>query len=139
MLRLPRLQFGILFAERLGSFWSRIYVLFIASFLIYGGMVHLGNIAGLTGTPWLETPLLWRALDLVLLFFNLLTAWGLWRLVPWSVISLVLGLLTLQWIPYTLFREYFVASSADIATLNSLIITEMVLVGILLGLLWAKK
>ncbi len=37
--------------------WTAVYTKIIAIALLYGATVHVGNIYGLTGTPWLNTPL----------------------------------------------------------------------------------
>ena len=54
--------------------WTAIYIKVIAIALLYGATVHVGNILGLTGIPWLATPLLWRSLDITLLIFDIVTA-----------------------------------------------------------------
>ncbi|MEL7054086.1 MAG: hypothetical protein AAFV85_03045 [Cyanobacteria bacterium J06634_6] len=50
-----------------------------------GATVHISNIAGLSGTPWLATPLLWRCMDIALLVFDLVAAVSLWKGLGWSV------------------------------------------------------
>ena len=84
--------------------WTAIYTKVIAIALLYGATVHVGNILGLTGTPWLDTPLLWRLLDLILLIFDLVTAIALWRGFAWSIWLLFGGIFLLQILPYTLLR-----------------------------------
>ena len=54
--------------------WTAIYTKIIALALLYGATVHVSNIFGLTGTSWLDTPLLWRSLDIILLIFDIVTA-----------------------------------------------------------------
>lgn len=54
--------------------WTAIYTKIMAIALLYGATAHISNILGLTGTPWLATPLLWRSLDIILLIFNIVTA-----------------------------------------------------------------
>ena len=58
------------------------YVRLLAVVLLYGAAVHVGNMLGLTGTPWLQTPRLHRAMDVVLLVFDLVVAAGLWMKRP---------------------------------------------------------
>ena len=119
--------------------WTYWYVRLIAIALLYGATVHIGNILGFTGTPWGETPLLWRSLDIILLVFNIVTAIGLWWHRFWSVPLLVIGIVILQWLPYTIWRSQFVLKPEDTQALNGLIGTEAILL-ILLGLLlWQKK
>ena len=119
--------------------WTGIYAKFLALVLLYGATVHIGNMAGLTGTPWLETPLLWRGMDVALLSFDVITAIALWRGFAWSVWLLFGGLFLLQLLPYTLFRSAFILKPEDAQILNGLLGTEALLLGILGLLLWLKK
>ena len=119
--------------------WSCIYAKFLALVLVYGATVHIGNIAGLTGTPWLSTPLLWRSLDITLLIFDVVTAVGLWRGRGWAVWSVFGGIALLQVVPYTLLRSQFILKPEDAQTLNGLLGTEGVLLAIFALLLWLKK
>ena len=98
--------------------WTAIYTKVIAIALLYGATVHVGNILGLTGTPWLDTPLLWRLLDLILLIFDLVTAIALWRGFAWSIWLLFGGIFLLQILPYTLLRSHFILKPEDTQVLN---------------------
>ena len=119
--------------------WTAIYTKVIAIALLYGATVHVGNILGLTGTPWLDTPLLWRLLDLILLIFDLVTAIALWRGFAWSIWLLFGGIFLLQILPYTLLRSHFILKPEDTQVLNSLLGTEILLLGVLVLLLWLRK
>ena len=119
--------------------WTAIYGKFMAIVLLYGATVHIGNIFGLTGTPWLTTPLLWRSLDLLLLVFDVMTAIGLWLGTVWSVWLLFSGIFLLQFLPYTLLRGQFILKPEDAQTLNGLLGTEALLLGVFVILLWLKK
>lgn len=57
----------------------------MALVLLDGATVHVGNMAGLTGTPWMSTPLLWCGMDVTLLLFDVTAAIALWRGLAWSV------------------------------------------------------
>ncbi|MBE9041676.1 hypothetical protein IQ235_12885 [Oscillatoriales cyanobacterium LEGE 11467] len=46
--------------------WSSTYAKLMAIALVYGATVHISNILGLTGTPWQSTPLLWQAMDVMM-------------------------------------------------------------------------
>lgn len=81
-----------------------IYTKIIAIALLYGATVHLGNTIGLTGTPLLSTPRLWRLMDILLLIFGVITAIALWWGLVWSIWLLFRGILLLQVVPYTLLR-----------------------------------
>ena len=119
--------------------FTPIYLRLLACVLLYGGFVHLGNILGWSGTPWLETPLLWRILDILLLVFNFGVAIALFFKVPIAVIILVVGLILFQFIPYTFFRTYLIAQPEDAATLNGLLGTEGLLLLVLFLLIYFKK
>ncbi|MDB9526805.1 hypothetical protein PN498_12465 [Oscillatoria sp. CS-180] len=119
--------------------WTSRYAKLLALVLFYGATVHIGNMAGLTGNPWLSTPLLWRAMDVVLLLFNALTAIGLWRGTVWSVWTLLGGMTLLQFLPYTLLRSHFILNPEDAQTLNGLLITEALLLGVFGLLIWLRK
>ena len=118
---------------------TAIYIKVIAIALFYGATVHVGNILGLTGTPWLATPLLWRVLDITLLIFDIVTVIALWRGVAWSIWLLFGGILLLQILPYTLLRSHFILKPEDTLMLNGLLGTEVLLLSILILLLWLKK
>ncbi|MEM9218775.1 MAG: hypothetical protein AAGD25_31095 [Cyanobacteria bacterium P01_F01_bin.150] len=85
--------------------WAARYAKFLSLVLLYGATVHIGNMAGLSGTPWLSTPLLWRGMDVVLLIFDGVGAIALWRGLSWSVWLTFGGIILLQFIPYTLLRS----------------------------------
>ena len=119
--------------------WTAIYTKVIAIALLYGATVHVGNILGLTGTPWLATPLLWRSLDIILLIFDIVTAISLWRGLAWSVWLLFGGILLLQIVPYTLLRSHFIFKPEDSQILNGLLGTEILFLSILILLLLLRK
>ena len=126
-------------AEALAQPWTGIYVRVVACVLVYGALMHVSNMLGLSGTPWQEQPALWRVMDVVLLVFNVVTAVGLWLRQPWAVVCLVAGLVLLQFVPYTIFREHFVRVPADAATLNGLLGTEALLLAILVALVLLQR
>lgn len=119
--------------------WTAAYAKGIALILAYGAIIHMGNMAGLTGIPWLSTPLLWRGMDLALLTFNIVTAIALWRGLSWSVWLVFGGILLLQFVPYTLFRSQFVLKPEDAQTLSGLLGTEGLLLAVFAVMLWPKK
>ncbi|MGK7941909.1 MAG: hypothetical protein AB4062_17500 [Crocosphaera sp.] len=121
------------------QYWTRIYLRFLSICLIYGALVHLSNIFGLGEVPWLETPFHWRLMDIILLIFDILLAIGLWSPYFKAVIAFFVGIFTLQIIPYTVFRQFFISSPEDVNTLNGLLGTEFILITILIILIIAKK
>lgn len=125
--------------EALQKKWTSAYAKLLAVALSYGAAVHIGNMAGLTGKPWWSTPLLWRAMDVVLLAFNAIAAIGLWRRAFWSVGFVFGGIVLLQFIPYTLFRSQFALTVADARALNGLLLSESLLLGIFAILIWLRR
>ncbi len=119
--------------------WTSIYAKIMAAVLLYGATVHIGNMAGLTGTPWLKTPLLWRCMDVALLIFDLTAAIALWRGLGWSVWLVFSGIILLQFVPYTLLRSHFILKPEDAQVLNGLMGTEALLLTLFAVLLWLKK
>ncbi|WP_446375884.1 hypothetical protein [Coleofasciculus sp. D1-CHI-01] len=119
--------------------WTARYAKFLALILLYGATVHISNIAGLTGTPWLSTPLLWRVMDITLLLFDVVTAIALWCGLAWSVWLVFGGITLLQFLPYTLLRSHFILKPEDAQTLNGLLETEALLLMVFALLLCLKK
>lgn len=119
--------------------WVGRYAKLVAIVLLYGAMVHISNIAGFTGTPWLSTPLLWRCMDIALLIFNITAAVALWRELFWSVWFVFGGLVLLQFVPYVFLRSHFILKPDDAQTLNGLLGMETILLAIFFVLLWMKK
>jgi hypothetical protein len=119
--------------------WTARYAKFLSLVLLYGATVHIGNIAGLTGTPWLSTPLLWRSMDIALLIFDSVTAIALWRGLSWSVWLVFSGIILLQVVPYTLLRSQFILKPEDAQTLNGLLGTEALILAVFALLLGLKK
>ncbi|MEO1396406.1 MAG: hypothetical protein AAFV90_26230 [Cyanobacteria bacterium J06634_5] len=119
--------------------WTARYAKLMAVVLAYGATVHLGNMAGLTGTPWLSTPLLWRCMDVALLIFDVVAAVSLWQGLSWCVWFVFGGIILLQFVPYTLLRSHFILKPEDAQTLNGLLGTEALLLIIFAILLWSEK
>ena len=119
--------------------WTARYARFLALVLGYGALIHIGNIAGWSGRSWLETPLLWRVLDCVLLAFDLGVGIGLWLQRTWAIAAFILGIVFLQLVPYTIFRDRFATTPEELATLNGLVGTLAILLGVLFLLVSFKK
>jgi hypothetical protein len=126
-------------SEALQQTWTRVYVRFLALVLAFGGMVHVGNMLGLNGVSWRESALHLRVMDVVLLAFNVIVGLGLWFRLPWALVAFVGGIITLQIVPYTLFRRYFIQRPEDAGTLTGLVVTVILLLGILVALVAVKK
>ncbi|MGK7885367.1 MAG: hypothetical protein AB4057_12180 [Crocosphaera sp.] len=125
--------------ESFPQYWTGIFLRFLSICLIYGALVHCSNILSLGEVSWLETPLLWRVMDIILLIFDVIVAISLWFHSFSGMIAFFVGIILLQIIPYTLFSQYFITKPEDIETLNGLVGTEIVLMTILLILIVAKK
>ena len=118
---------------------TSLYLRFLSLVLLYGASVHVANIVGWGDLSWLETPLLWRVMDILLLGFDVAVAIGLWQRRLWAAIAFPCGLVVLQLIPYTVWRSQFVQSAADAKVLNSLLGSEVVLIAVLMLLLGFKR
>lgn len=121
------------------QYWTGIYLRFLSLCLLYGAFIHLGNIFGLGEVPWLETPIYWRLMDIILLVFNVIVSVSLWLKTIGGMIAFTVGIVLFQIIPYTLFRQFFIVNPQDGNTLNGLIGTEITLIILLAILIISKK
>ena len=128
-----------LIEQSLKKTWTGWYVRFLAVLLAYGALMHIGNILGWSGRTWIETPIHWRVMDVVLLGFNVVVGVGLWLRAPWAVVAFALGILAFQLIPYTIFRQYFGETPEQLSTLNGLVVTWIVLLAVLALLVVPKR
>ena len=119
--------------------WTTLYLRILGCILLYGGFVHIGNIAGWNGTPWEEFPYLWRFMDIILLIFDISVATGLFIKSPTAIVAVVVGLGLFQFVPYTFFRSHFVTKPEDNAILNGMLGMEATLLLILFLLIYFKK
>ena len=119
--------------------WTGIYLRVLAAVLAYGASVHAGNMLGVGHGPWGEMPVHWRVMDVILLVFNVTVAYGLWMKQPWAVLAFVGGVVLLQIVPYTVFRQHFVQTAGDTQTLNGLIGMHLILLAVLAGLVVSRK
>ena len=108
-----------------------IYLRILALILLFGAWTHIASIFGRGETPWREMPLSWRLMDVVLLIFNLVAAFGLWQKTIWGIILFLAGIILLQFIPYTIFIGHFAKTNDDRKTLRQLLGTHTVLISIL--------
>ena len=119
--------------------WTGIYLRFLACVLALGAVAHIGNMAGWSGIRWTDTPALWRTMDVVLLLFNVVVGVALWLRQPWSIAAYVAGIVALQLVPYTLFRSHFFQTPEQELALNSLVVTHLILMALLVVLIVARK
>jgi len=116
-----------------------IYLKIVAVFLLLGASSHLASIMSVYGTSWVARPLQFRVADMVLLPYNLVVAWGLWRTRFWGVVGLVAGIFLLQAIPILFFTEFFATNARERTTLYGLLAVDATMLGILFVLLPRKK
>ena len=119
--------------QALQSTFTVVFVRCLAVVLALGATVHVANILGFGERPWSQMPPLWRTMDVVLLVFNVVAGIGLWLKAPWGIITFVAGIVTLQLIPYTLFRSHFIETPQHAATLNGMVIFWIVVLAVLVG------
>ncbi|MDX1514468.1 MAG: hypothetical protein R3174_12080 [Gammaproteobacteria bacterium] len=119
--------------------WTSVYVRILAIVLACGALAHLANMLGLSGASWSQSPAAWRLMDVTLLLFNLTVGAGLWWRRVWAVVALVAGMFSLQLVPYTVFRAHFAVTPEHAQTLDALLATEGLLIGILVLLIALKK
>jgi hypothetical protein len=75
----------------------------------------------------------------VVLAFNVVVGLGLWFRRPWAVAGFVLGIVFLQVVPYTIFRQHFIQRPEDAGTLTGLVGTVVVLLAVLIVLIVMRK
>ena len=119
--------------------WLVVYLRVLAVFLVLGAMVHLGSILGVGGTPWMTRPIQFRIADPLLLAFNLVVGWGLWRKSLWAVVAWIVGVVFLQLLPITFFMDAFASDAAHRRALQGLLATNVVVLGIFFLLLFRKR
>jgi hypothetical protein len=111
---------------------SRSVFWIVAAFYAYGALIHLLNMASLTGFSWPEAPLKWQALDVVYLLLDIVVAIGLVRGARVGIIAFFCAALS-QIALYTVFRDWildvpaaFRRSAEDVAYLDGLVAFHVV-------------
>ena len=86
---------------------ASIIIWIVALFYLYGAVVHVFNILGLSGFDWKAAPLKWQVLDIVYLVIDLLVVAGL--ILGWKVGFAAFYVAAIsQIILYTVFREWII-------------------------------
>jgi len=116
-----------------------IYLKVVAFFVFLAVFSHLASILGLVGGPWAAKPWYFRVADVVLLFANLVVAWGLWRTRVWGVVAWVVAVVFLQAIPMLLLLWLTAPDPRLRATWYSMLTIHAVLLGAFLLLLPRSK
>ncbi len=91
---------------------SRTVVCAIAVCYAYGGLVHLANIAGMSGYSWASAPLKWQLLDSAYLGLDVAAVIGLVRRARWGLAAFFIAALS-QIILYTLGADWVMAVPAE--------------------------
>ncbi len=111
---------------------SRLVFYTVAAFYAYGALVHILNMASLTGFAWPAAPLKWQVLDIVYLVLDVTVVAGLLR-GAWVGIAAFYCAALSQIALYTLFRgwvldvpEPFQRSGDDLAYLDGLVTFHVV-------------
>ncbi len=128
----------VYFKQLIEYFWVGIYLRILAIAVAYGGLVHVSNILGLGGTPWLETPITWRIGDVIYGLLDVITAIGLWQQTVWGIICF-LSAIASQFLIYTVFIDRFAFTTEQRQTIYGLLGTEAILVILLILLFVAAK
>lgn len=87
-----------------------IYLKVLAVILLYGGLVHVGNLLGYSPMPYSEMPpstrAAWQNGDVVFAILNFVAVIGLWRGKSWGI-GVWLLMVVAQLIMYTLLTHIF--------------------------------
>lgn len=77
----------------------------LAAAYAYGAVVHVANIAGLSGFDWTEAPLKWQVLDVLYLVLDVIVVCGLMFQPRTGLIAFAVAAIS-QIFLYTVFREW---------------------------------
>ncbi len=94
--------------------WRRAVLWLVTGFYAYGALVHLLNIAGLTGFHWPDAPLKWQLLDILYLTLDVIVVAGLARCWRPSIIAFAVAAVS-QVLLYTLLRGWILDVPASTA------------------------
>jgi hypothetical protein len=104
----------------------------VAAFYAYGALVHILNIASLTGFSWPEAPSKWQVLDIGYLLVDMVVVVGLVRRSWIGIAAFFLAAIS-QIALYTVFRDWvlnvpevFQRSAEDLAYLDGLVVFHVV-------------
>jgi hypothetical protein len=99
----------------------------VPAFYAYGALVHILNIASMTGFSWPDAPLKWQILDIVYLVLDVVVVFGLIR-GSWIGVGAFFLAATSQIMLYTVFRDWVLdvpaalqRSPEDLAYLDGLV------------------
>lgn len=130
------------------KFTATVVLWIVAAFYAYGALVHVANMASLTGFDWLTAPLKWQMLDVAYLVLDVIVAAGLGRQWRTSVFGFF-GAAVSQIALYTIGRswildvpERFRPGQEAVAYLNHLVafhVVTFVTVSVSLAVLRSRR
>ena len=124
---------------------SKLILWIVAAFYLYGALVHVANIMGLTGFNWLDAPLKWQVLDVVYLVLDVIVVAGFVR--QWQVgyVAFYVAAIS-QILLYTMLRDWiidvpeaFARPPEEIAYLDTLVVFHLVTLVMVSVALWLRK
>lgn len=111
----------------------------------YGAVVHVLNIAGLSGFDWPTAPLKWQVLDIVYLILDMIVLVGFIRDWRPAYAAFVIAALS-QIVLYTVLRDWildvpeaFARSPADHVYLDWLVGFHVATLVLVAAILWARR
>ena len=124
---------------------AKIILWCVAAFYAYGAVVHVMNIAGLSGFDWMRAPLKWQVLDIVYLILDVLVAVGIvlgWRAGYFAFFAAALSQIVL----YTMFRSWivdvpqeFARSPEEIKYLDGLVLFHVITIAVVVLAIWLMR
>ena len=111
---------------------ANLIIRIVALFYMYGALVHIMNMLGLSGFDWLNAPLKWQVLDVVYLILDLLVAVGFFA--RWMVSYFIFYIAAVsQIVLYTVFKDWitdvpqaFTVSQEQESYLTTLVVFHIV-------------
>ena len=127
------------------SLFAKTILWIVALFYAYGAIVHIMNIASLTGFEWLEAPLKWQALDVFYLVLDIVVAVGFFA--RWLIATLAFYIAAVSQIfLYTILREWiidvpkeFEVSPEQVEYLDYLVIFHISTIFLVSFALWSMR
>ncbi|MGI9424108.1 MAG: hypothetical protein ACR2PA_13020 [Hyphomicrobiaceae bacterium] len=117
----------------------------VAAFYAYGAVVHVLNMAGVSGFDWARAPLKWQVLDVVYLILDVTVAIGLvlgWRTGYFAFFAAAVSQILL----YTVFRAWiidvpkeFARSPEEISYLDGLVVFHVITISLVVLAIWLQR
>ena len=104
--------------ETVSRAWPTWVLAIITAFYAYGALVHVLNMAGMSGFVWREAPLKWQLLDVVYLALDLIVCAGLVRRWRSAIVAFYVASAS-QIVLYTLLRDWIMDTFCEGVEKNS--------------------